>query len=269
MENFDLNGIGQGLLHILSLAIYAIIGLIIGFWIIKRIVKLLDKVFDKTDYDPSLEKFISKVTSISLKVLLVVLVATLVGIPTTSFVAIIGAAGLAVGLALQGSLSNFAGGVLILILKPFKVGDFIVGANHSGTVTDISIFYTYMDSVKNQAIIIPNSLLSNDSIVNYSKNPTRRLDLIFGIDYNDDIEKAKDIVRNILDSEKRVLKEPEYLIAIDTLEVTKVNLLVRLWTSIDDYWDMNFYLLEKIKKSFEENGLSIPTPKTEIRINRK
>jgi len=268
MEGFDLNEIGTQLWGILLLVAYAVIALIVGFWLVGRVVKVAERLFSKKDLDLSLQKFLVRLISIGLKVLVLITVAGIVGIPTTSFVAIIGAAGLAVGLALQGSLANFAGGVLILFLKPFKVGDFIEGAGHSGTVEEISIFYTNMKTAKNQAVIIPNAQLSNNSIVNYSKKPIRRLDLVFGIDYGDDIDKAKEILKQIISSEYRVLDDPSYMIAVDSLGDSSVNIVTRSWCKNEDYWDLNFEFTEKVKKEFDAKGISFPFPQQDIHITK-
>lgn len=266
MDGLDLNDIGNQLWGILLLVAYAVIALIVGFWLVGRVVKVAGKILSKKDLDLSLQKFLIRLISIGLKVLVLITVAGIVGIPTTSFVAIIGAAGLAVGLALQGSLANFAGGVLILFLKPFKIGDFIEGAGHSGTVEQISIFYTNMKTAQNQAVIIPNAQLSNNSIINYSKKPIRRLDLVFGIDYSDDIDKAKEVLRKIISSEPRVLDDPSFMIGVDALGDSAVNIVTKSWCKNEDYWDLNYEFLEKVKKEFDAQGISFPFPQQDIHI---
>ncbi|MFA7327554.1 MAG: mechanosensitive ion channel domain-containing protein [Candidatus Kapaibacterium sp.] len=266
MGDLDLKMIGGELWHILLLAVYAVIALVVGFWLVGRLVKILDKLLDSKDIDISLHKFLLTLVRIGLKVLVLISVAGLVGIPTTSFIAIIGAAGLAIGLALQGSLANFAGGVLILFLKPFKVGDFIEGAGHTGIVEEISIFYTNLTTPKNQAIVIPNAQLSNNSIVNYSTKPIRRLDLVFGIDYSDDIDQAKEVLRKIISSETRVLDEPAFMIGVDALGDNSVNLVTKSWCKNEDYWNLNYELIEKVKKEFDANGISFPFPQRDLHI---
>lgn len=268
MENFNLNSIGSQLWNVLLLVLYALFALVVGFWIVSKLTKIFDALLTKKDIDHSLQKFLVRILNIGLKVLVLISVAGLVGIPTTSFVTIIGAAGLAVGLALQGSLSNFAGGILILFLKPFKVGDFIEGAGHSGTVTDISIFYTYMNTPKNQAVIVPNSQLSSNTIVNYNTNDKRRLDLVFGIDYGDDIDKARSVLKLILDSDDRILDDPLYLIAVDTLGNSSVNIIIKVWCKNEDYWDLNYYIIEKVKKEFDANDISFPFPQTDVHLKK-
>ncbi len=266
MGELDFNSIGQQLWGVLLLVIYAVLALIVGFWLVSRLINILEKVLLKKEIDISLQKFLLRLVNIGLKVLVLISVAGLIGIPTTSFIAVIGAAGLAIGLALQGSLANFAGGVLILFLKPFKVGDFIEGAGHTGTVEDISIFYTNLTTPKNQAIVIPNAQLSNNSIINYSTKPIRRLDLVFGIDYSDDINKAKEVLRKILSSEQRVLEEPAFMIGVDALGDNSVNLVTKSWCKNEDYWDLNYELIEKVKKEFDANEISFPFPQRDLHI---
>ncbi len=266
MEDFNFDYLAAQIWDILFLAVYAVIALIVGFWIAKRITKIVEKILKKKDVDLSLQKFLIKLVNIGLKVLVIISVAGLVGIPTTSFVAVIGAAGLAVGFALQGSLANFAGGVLLLFLKPFEVGDFIEGDGESGTVETISIFYTYLNTTQNQLVIIPNAQLSNNTITNYSRKPIRRLDLVFGIDYGDDIVKAKSILEGMLSSEDRILKDPAHMIGVDALGDNAVNIVTKSWCKNEDYWDLNYELLEKVKLEFDKQGISFPFPQRDIHI---
>lgn len=266
MSNLDFKIIGVELWHILLLAVYAIVALIVGFWLVSRVVKILEKLLQAKEIDISLQNFLLTLVRIGLKILVLISVAGLVGIPTTSFIAVIGAAGLAIGLALQGSLANFAGGILILFLKPFKVGDFIEGADHSGTVEEISIFYTHLKTVKNQAIVIPNAQLSNNSITNFSTKPIRRLDLVFGVDYSDDIDKVKEALRKIISNEPRILDEPPYMIGVDALGDNSVKIVTKCWCNNEDYWDLNYEMIEKVKKEFDANGISFPFPQRDIRI---
>ena len=192
----------------------AILVLVIGLWIISLIVKGFHKTSERSSMDPSLEKFLGSLFGMALKIMLVISVISMLGIETTSFIAILGAAGLAVGFALQGSLSNFAGGVLILIFKPFKVGDFIEGAGHMGTVHSIEVLATTLKTPDNKTIIIPNGALSGNSITNFSVEAKRRVDFVFGIGYGDDMKKAKDIIKRVVESDSRVLTDPGPFIAI-------------------------------------------------------
>ncbi len=244
----------------------AVVVLIIGLWIIKRVVRLADKTMTNRNVDASLKPFLRSIIGALLKIMLIISVASMVGVEMTSFVAVLGAAGLAVGLALQGSLSNFAGGVLILLLKPFKVGDFIDGAGHSGTVREIQIFYTYITTSSNQEVIIPNGKLSNDAIKNYSFHDTRRMELTYGIGYGDDIDKAKSILQRLLDEESRLLKDPAPMMFVQTLADSSVNIEVRAWANRPDYWDIRWNFPEKVKKAFDAEGISIPFPQRDVHI---
>ncbi|MDO3721153.1 mechanosensitive ion channel [Marinobacter sp. chi1] len=242
----------------------AIVTLIIGLWIINRFVAILDtKLSNK---DPSLNKFLCGLVSAILKVLLLISVASMVGIATTSFVAIVGAAGLAVGLALQGSLANFAGGVLILIFKPFKVGDVIDAQGYVGTVREISILYTIMDTFDNRRVIVPNGQLANSSLTNNSAYETRRCDLTFGIGYGDDIDAAKAIIQRLIDQDERALKEPEPVIVVGGLGESSVDLTVRVWTKSADLWPFYWSMQESVKKTFDAEGIRIPFPQRDVHL---
>ncbi|BDR80071.1 mechanosensitive ion channel protein MscS [Clostridium tetani] len=247
-----------------SKIILAVATLVIGLYVIKKIVGLLSRRFSKIGLEKSLQSFSISFTSIGLKILLAVTIASMLGAEMTSFVAILGSAGLAVGLALQGSLSNFAGGVLILILKPFKVGDYIEAAGHSGTVSEIQVFYTILNTPDNKKVIIPNSNISNGSVTNYSANTTRRVDLIFSIDYDENIERVKKVLINIIESNSLILKEPYPQILVGEHGDSSVNLYVRVWCENKDYWNIYFGLMEKVKVEFDKESINIPYPQVEI-----
>lgn len=242
----------------------AIITLIIGLWLINRFVNVLDAKLGKKD--PTLNKFLCGLINAVLKILLLISVASMVGIATTSFVAIIGAAGLAVGLALQGSLGNFAGGVLILIFKPFKVGDVIEAHGFLGSVREISILYTVVDTFDNRRVVIPNGELSNSSLTNMSVYDTRRCDMKFGIGYNDDIDKAKSICKRLIEEDKRALKDPAPLIVVGGLGDSSVDLTVRAWTKSGDLWPFYWDMQERVKKAFDAEGISIPFPQRDVHM---
>ena len=244
----------------------AVIVLIIGLWVIKAIRNGFGKLLNKRNIDDSLKPFLRSLLYNILLVLLILSVLCTLGIQMTSFVAIIGAAGLAVGLALQGTLQNFAGGVIILILRPFKVGDYIEGSGHAGTIKEIQIFNTVMLTPDNKKIIIPNGGLSNASITNYSAQPTRRVDMVFGIGYDDDIKKAKELLETIVTGDERVLKDPIHQIAVSELADSSVNFVVRPWVNAADYWDVYFDMHEKIKLEFDKAGISIPFPQRDVHI---
>lgn len=271
-ELFGTNGrasewVDQGIAMVMTYApkvLLAIITLIIGLWLINRFVNVLDAKLGKKD--PTLNKFLCGLIGAILKILLLVSVASMVGIATTSFVAIIGAAGLAVGLALQGSLANFAGGVLILIFKPFKVGDVINAQGYLGSVREISILYTILDTFDNQRVVIPNGSLSNASLTNLSAYDTRRCDMAFGIGYNDDIDKAKAICQRLIEADDRALKDPAPLIVVGGLGDSSVDLTVRAWVKSGDLWPFYWDMQERVKKAFDAEGISIPFPQRDVHM---
>ncbi|PTX44424.1 small conductance mechanosensitive channel [Christiangramia gaetbulicola] len=242
----------------------AIVLLLVGLWVIKLIVGYLRKLFDKKDYDPTLEKFTLNAASWGLKIILFVLVITQLGVESASLVAAIGAAGLAIGLALQGSLSNLAGGVLIIVLKPFKVGDWIEAQGVSGSVVEISLFYTKIDTFGNQRVVVPNGQLSNDNITNYSYNNTRKENLTFGISYDDDIKKAKEVLTNMVMEQENVLKDPAPQIIVHSLGDSSVNFSVRYFAELANFWDLHWYMIEEGKIRLEEAGMTIPYPQRDV-----
>jgi small conductance mechanosensitive channel len=244
----------------------AIVTLIIGLWIIKFLVRIADKGMKRADLDVSLQRFLSSFIGIILKVLLLISVASMVGIATTSFIAILGAAGLAVGLALQGSLANFAGGVLILLFKPFKVGDFIDAQGYMGTVHAIQIFITVLKTPDNKTVIIPNGPLSNGSLTNFSTESQRRVDMSFGIGYEDDIAKAKEVLNRLVAEESRIIQEPAPQIMVGELGDSSVNFNVRVWCNAADYWGIYFDMQEKVKYAFDKDGISIPFPQRDVHL---
>lgn len=257
---------GQKLIDFLPSVIGSILMLLIGLWIIKMINRFIKKFFDKTDYDPTLENFIASLIRWGLKIVLFVLVVTQLGVESASLITIIGAAGLAIGLALQGSLSNFAGGVLILLLKPFKVGDFISAQGVEGTVKEISIFNTKLNTVGHQLAIMPNGKLSNENIINFTEEGIRRESLTFGIGYGDDIKKAKDILLHLITEQETVLKIEDRMpmVAVAELGDSSVNLVARYWSNNDDFWDLRWLVLEEGKTRLEAAGISIPFPQRDV-----
>lgn len=245
----------------------AILLLVVGLWVIRVLTGWLRKFFLKKDYDETLEKFLLNLVNWALKALLIVTVISQLGVQTSSFVAIIGAAGLAIGLALQGSLANFAGGVLILLLKPFKVNDFIKAQGIEGTVKEISIFNTRLTTFGNQLAVIPNGKLSNDSIINYTEEGKRRENLIFGIGYDDDVKLAKEILLNLTLEQPTVMAEPEPMIVLAELGDSSVNLSLRYWALNDDFWNLRWTILEEGKSRLEAAGISIPYPQRDVHIH--
>jgi small conductance mechanosensitive channel len=246
--------------------IVAIIVLIIGLWIIKRILKLFDLAMDKKKVEITLHQFMLSIVSILLKAILVIIFASMVGVETTSLIAVLGAAGLAVGLALQGSLSNFAGGILILFFKPFKAGDVIDAQGYVGVVQEIQIFNTILLTLDNQRVIIPNGLLSNGCVKNLFVEPTRRVDLTFGISYGDDIKKAKEVLQSVVDADERILKTPGVDIFVSAHADSSINILVRPWTNSENYWPVYFGVMEEVKLAFDRENITIPFPQRDVHM---
>ncbi|KZX74844.1 mechanosensitive ion channel protein MscS [Oleiphilus sp. HI0009] len=245
----------------------AIFSLVVGFWVIGRIVNVAEKhLISRTEQ--TLASFLKSLLSIFLKAILIIMVAAYAGVETTSLVAVLGAAGLAVGFALQGSLSNFAGGVLILFFKPFKVGDLIEAQGFIGTVKEIQIFNTILLSPDNRMIVIPNGKLSNDSLININHEPTRRVDFVFGVAYADDIDKVKAIIERVVSADERVLSDPEKTIVLGELADSSVNFTVRLWAKTSDYWGVYFDTHEAIKKAFDAEQISIPFPQQDVYLHQ-
>lgn len=247
----------------------AIIILIIGFWVIRFVKYLVAKFFNKKDYDPTLEKFTADLINWVLKIVLIVVVITQLGVQTASLVAIIGAAGLAIGLALQGSLANFAGGVLILLLRPFKVGDFIKAQGQEGTVKEIDIFRTKLNTFGNQLAIIPNGKLSNETIINFTEEGIRREALTFGISYDDNVKQAKEILLELVNGQDSVIKEEGKLpmIVLAELGDSSVNLSLRYWAKNDDFWNLRWLILEQGKERLESAGITIPFPQRDVHMH--
>lgn len=246
----------------------AILILVIGLILIRFVVSAMEKALKHSKMDSSLRHFLESLVGILLKVFLFIAVISHVGIETTSFVAIFAAAGFAIGMALQGSLGNFAGGVMILFFKPFRVGDFIEAQGFSGSVNKIEIFNTILKTGDNKTIIIPNGALSNGSIVNYSVEENRRVDMVFGIGYDDDIKKAKEILETILKSDKRVLENDGNLVAIGTLGACSVDFKVRAWVKSGDYWGVFHDMNEKVKTEFDKAKISIPFPQMDVNLKK-
>lgn len=244
----------------------AIIVLFVGLYIIKKLTKTLSKMMKKRELDESLRPFFATMISVVLKTLLVISVMGMVGIEMTSFIAILGAAGLAIGMALSGTLQNFAGGVIILIFRPFKVGDFIEAQGHMGTVKEIQIFNTILLTPDNKTIIVPNAPLSTGTMVNFSAQSQRRVDFTFGIGYNDDIDKTKSVLMGLINADGRILKDPEPFVAVSELADSSVNFVVRVWVEAANYWPVFFAMNENVKKEFDKQNISIPYPQQDVHV---
>lgn len=238
----------------------------IGFWIAKIASKGVKKILTKSNTDAGLISFLTSLTSIVLKVLVLVTTINQLGVEMTSFVAIIGAAGLAIGMAFSGTLSNFAGGVMILFFKPFKVGDFVNVQGEEGTVSEIQIFNTFLSTPDNKVIILPNGPVANGNIINFTKSDKRRVTLSIGISYGDDVKLARKVISEIIESDKRILKDPAYFIGLGELAESSINLTVRAWTKTEDYWDVFFQLNEEIYEKIPKAGINFPFPQLDVNL---
>ncbi len=247
----------------------AVVALIIGLWIIKILVKSIGRLMSKSKIDTSLVSFLRSMISILLKTLLIISVLGMMGVQMTSFIAVLGAAGLAVGMALSGTLQNFAGGVMLLLFKPFKVGDFIEAEGFTGIVKEIQIFVTVLTTLDNKTIIIPNAGLSSNSLTNFSTQPTRRVDWVFGIAYGDNYDTAKEFILSLIAQDKRIMVNPEPFIALSELSDSSVNITVRVWVKAKDYWGVYFDMNENYYKNAEKAGLSIPFPQMDVHLDKR
>ena len=268
LENLDIQSLLNdyalpwGINIFMALAIF-----VIGRWIARLLVGLISRLMNKAGVDPILIGFVTSISNAVLLLFIIIAALDRLGVDTTSFVALIAAAGLAVGLALQGSLQNFASGVLLIIFRPFKVGNYIEAGGTAGVVEEIGIFSTRMKTGDNREIIVPNGAIYGSNITNYSARDTRRIDMVFGIGYDDDLRKARAIIQSMIDADERILKEPAPLIAVGELADSSVNFNVRPWAATSDYWAVRFDLNEKIKLAFDDAGITIPYPQRDVHIH--
>ncbi len=244
----------------------ALVTLIIGLIIVRAIVGVLGKLLDRGNVDPSLRTFLTSLVGMLLKVMVYITALGMLGVEMTSFVAIIAAAGLAVGMALSGTLQNFAGGVMILLFKPYKVGDFIEAQGYAGVVKEIQIFTSILTTGDNKTVLIPNGSLATGSLINYSTQPRRRVDFVFGIAYGDDLDKAYEVLGKLIAADDRVLRDPEPFMAVHALADSSVNIVVRVWVNAADYWGVYFNLNEQVYRSFGNEGLNIPFPQMDVHL---
>ena len=256
--------VGIGIKIAIALAV-----LIIGFWVAKMMSKAVRKILTKRQSDESLVGFLSSLTSVLIKTLVVVTAITQLGVEMTSFVAILGAAGLAIGMAFSGTLSNFAGGVMILLFKPFKVGDYVNMQGEEGLVHEIQIFNTILHTLDNKVIILANGAVANGTITNYTKADKRRVDWVYGIGYGDKLRIAKELINKFIEEDTKILKDPAPFVGLGELGDSSVNITVRAWVKTEDYWDVYFLMNERVYNEFESAGLSIPFPQMDVHIQKE
>jgi small conductance mechanosensitive channel len=248
--------------------IVAIVILVVGRWIARWLARLTERAMEKAEADTTLVGFVRSIVYIALLTFVVMAAIAQLGIQTTSFIAVLGAAGFAIGLALQGSLGNFAAGVMMIIFRPFKAGDFVEAAGIAGVVEEIKIFTTTLRTGDNKTIIVPNSNITSSIIVNYSAKPTRRVDLTVGVSYGDNLDKVREVISGIVAADDRILVDPGPTIAVSELADSSVNFAVRVWVNGSDYWPVFFDLNETIKKRFDEEGISIPFPQQDVHVHQ-
>ena len=246
--------------------LYAVLIIVIGRWVVKLLLKIIKAALEKTTVEETVRIFAVNLLNTLLMVIIFIAAINQLGIETTSIIAMLGAAGLAIGLSLQGSLANFAAGILIVIFKPYKVGDYIEAGSAAGTVLDIQIFSTVLKTPDNKIVIVPNGTIMKDSVVNYTDQATRRVDIVASCGYEDDIDKVKEILKDILNQEDRILAEPEPRIAVSELADNSVNFIVRPWVNSSDVLSVKYSILEQIKKRFDAEGISIPYPQRDVHI---
>lgn len=250
--------------------VLAVVVYLIGSRIIKSILKMHNRWAERKEIDEGVKQFLHAFIKASLYILLIFIILTLFGVTTASVVAVLGSAGLTMGLALQGSLSNFAGGVIILLMKPFKVGDYIIEDTHKneGRVEEISLFYTKLVTFDNQSIMIPNGTLANSSMTNVTSNGKRRVDIVVGVSYRADIKKTKEVLQAVIDGEPCCLAEEEKMVFVSDLAESSVNIGVRLWVKSEDYWQTRWRMMENIKYALDENGIEIPFPQMDVTLKQ-
>lgn len=260
--------ISSGCVSIAFKLLGAFLVFVIGKAIINFVLKHFPKGTHKHPLDPTVRNFIKNIVKTALYILVVITIVSIIGIPMASIITVVGSAGAAIALALQGSLSNFASGIMLLILKPMQLGDFIETSNISGTVIDLGTFYTTLVTPDNKHITIPNSALTTGTITNYSREKTRRLDIVFTVDYSTDIELAKKVILNTVNLHSSALSDPEPFVRITDLDSSSINFTVRVWCNTENYWNLKFDLTEQIKDAFDKNGIAIPFPQLDVHVKQ-
>ena len=247
---------------------FGIIFLSIGWKVINKTLKRIRRILESKNADPTITRFLDNVINVTLKTVLIIIILQYIGVNLTGLTTIVASAGVALSLALKGSLANLAGGVIILVARPFNVGDFIETTEHSGVVEKISIFYTYLVTFDNKQILIPNGILTDSSIVNYSSKEIRRVDLTFSVAYEEDVIRVKNVLINILKKNELVLEEPEFFVGISMHGDSAINFIVKAWCKTEDYWTVYYDLLETVKIKFDEEGISIPYPQMDLHVKK-
>lgn len=240
--------------------------LFLGWKVVGFVGRQIEKLIEKKELDPTVKPFIKSLFKIILRAVVLVAALGTMGVEMSAFAALLAATGVAIGLALSGTLQNFAGGLVVLILKPFRVGDVIETSDATGTVTEIQIFHTYLKTFDNKVVVLPNGRISSDRVTNYNVLPQRRVDFVFGIGYNDDLKQAKALLMEVIEKNEKILKDPAPFIGLNELGESSVNLVVRVWANTPDYWEVYFYMMEEVKTAFDTNGISIPFPQRELHI---
>lgn len=267
LKSLDINTIIEMVGPFVFNLIYAIVIFVVGKWLAKSLAALVGRLMTRAKVDIALVGFVTAIVKIGITVFAIVAAIDKIGIKTTSFLAILGAAGLAIGMALQGTLSNFAAGVMLILFKPFSVGDFVEGGGVTGVVKEIQIFNTVLHTGDNRKIIVPNSKIGGETITNYTAIDRRRIDMVFGVSYDDDLKKAKQILLDVVLADPRVLKDPAPVVAVSELADSSVNIILRPWVKPSDYWGVHWDTTEKVKEELEAAGLSIPYPQRDIHMN--
>lgn len=267
MEKIIEKLIDEGLKASLNI-IYSVLILVIGFKVIKFIIKLIEKGKAFQKLEKSVQSFIKSFVSIVLKIVVFVAILNILGVPMSSVITILGSAGLALGLALQGGLSNIAGGIIILAFKPFKIGDYIKTGSEEGTVSDISVFHTILTTIDNKEVVLPNGNLANSVIINYTANKKRRLDLKFSIEYGEDIDKVKTILNDIALNHELVLKDEDITVKLSDYADSAIIMILRVWVKTDDYWDVNFDIMEEVNKRFKKAKINIPFNQLDVHLQK-
>lgn len=247
---------------------FGVIFLSIGWKVINKTLKRIRRILESKNADPTITRFLDNVMNVTLKTVLIIIILQYIGVNLTGLTTIVASAGVALSLALKGSLANLAGGVIILVARPFNVGDFIETTEHSGVVEKISIFYTYLVTFDNKQILIPNGILTDSSIVNYSSKEIRRVDITFSVSYEEDVIRVKNVLINILKNNELVLEEPEFFVGISMHGDSAINFIVKAWCKTEDYWTVYYDLLETVKIKFDEEGISIPYPQMDLHVKK-